>query len=372
MTLTRFGRHGNHALALLLPWKTGRRLLAASPCKLIVMALALLAMLWRPALAQTDLTPLRVQIYPGAYTSMSVHVADELGIFTRNKLKVEKIPAQSSSAAVAALIGGSLDIVETGAEFPLSNQDKGIDIKYVSANEVKNYATVVVSGKVALPNLSKGYPAMMQDLKGLRVGVNAIGATLHLAALMMLTDAGMNKDDVQFVATGTGANTFAAWKAGAVDAQLTFAPIPELLEALGLAKPVMILGETGPDILRFQGLYSGWVARGDFIQKNKSTVDAYIKSIQESIDWIRNPVNNARLIELARKYSPVSGLTPSENDAVLQKVVQNYRRFWGTEISEETIDKWNDYSLRNGLIKRRVPFDRVVYSGAPKCTTECK
>lgn len=337
--------------------------------------LALLSSLFlmlQPAHAQGDPAPLRVQIYPGAYTSMTVHVADELGIFTRNRLKVEKIPAQSSSAAVAALIGGSLDVVETGAEFVLSNQDKGVDIKYISANEVKNYATVIVSPKVALPNLSKGYPAVMQDLKGLRVGVNAIGATLHLAALMMLSDAGMNKDDVQFVATGTGANTFAAWKAGAVDAQLTFAPIPELLEALGLAKPIMVLGDNGPDILRFQGLYSGWVARGDFIQKSKPAVDAYIKSIQEAHEWIRNPANNARLIDLARKYSPVSGMSAAENDAVLAKVVQNYRRFWGSEISEETIDKWNDYSLRNGLIKRRVPFDRAVYSGAPKCTTECK
>ena len=326
----------------------------------------------QPALAQADLNPLRVQIYPGAYTSMTVHVADEMGIFTRNKLKVEKIPAQSSSASVAALIGGSIDVVETGAEFVLANQDKGIDIKYISANEVKNYATVIVSPKVPMPNLSKGYPAMMQDLKGLRVGVNAIGATLHLAALMMVSDAGLNKDDVQFVATGTGANTFAAWKAGAVDAQLTFAPVPELLEALNLAKPIMVLGETGPDILRFQGLYSGWVARGDFIQKNKPVVDAYIKSIQESIEWIRNPANNARLIDMAKKYSPVSGLSPAENDAVLQKVVTNYQRFWGTQISEETIDKWNDYSLRNGLIKRRVAFDKAVYSGAPKCTNECR
>lgn len=176
----------------------------ASMWQLVLAALATLLLTLQPARAQGDLTPLRVQICPGAYTSMTVHVADEMGIFTRNKLKVEKIPAQSSSAAVAALIGGSLDVVETGAEFVLANQDKGVDIKYISANEVKNYATVIASTKVALPNLSKGYPAMMQDLKGLRVGVNAIGATLHLAALMMVSDAGLNKDDVQFVATGTG------------------------------------------------------------------------------------------------------------------------------------------------------------------------
>jgi NitT/TauT family transport system substrate-binding protein len=333
---------------------------------------SILSVVTSAAFAQSDVTPLRVQVFSGAYTSMTVHIADELGFFSKNKLKVEKIAAQSSSAAIAAMLGGSLDVIESAPDLVLSNIDKGLDLKFLMANEVKNYATLVASNKLDLPNLSKGYPAMMQDLKGKRVGVNAIGASLYLSATIMLQDAGMNKDDVQFVATGTAGNTFAAWKAGAVDAQFTFAPIPELLEALGLARPIMVLGDSGPDILRFQGLYSGWVTRGDFIQKNKPAADAYVRSIQEAIAWIRDPANQSKLLELAKKYSPVAGMSPAENDAVLVKVIQNYRPFWGSEISEETIEKWNDYSLRNGLIKRRIAFDRVVYSGAPKCTKACK
>lgn len=349
----------------LLGKRLGYAVMAASVASLMALAP-------NPAAAQADLMPLRVQIYPGAYTSITVHVAEAQGIFTKNNLKVEKIPAQSSSASIAALIGGSLDVAESGADFVLANIDKGVDLKFVAANEVKNYATIIASTKMDMPNASKGYPAMMQDFKGKRIGVNAIGSTLYLVAVMALNDAGMNKDDVQFVATGTGANTFAAWKAGSVDAQLTFAPVPELLEALGLAKTVMVLGDTGPDIVRFQGLYSGWVTRGDFIQKNKTAVDAYIRSIQEAHTWIRNPANHAALVEIAKVQSPVAGMTPAENDAVLSKMIRNYSQFWGAEISDETIDKWNDYSLRNGLIKRRIAVDRIVYSGAPRCTTACK
>lgn len=339
---------------------------------LAVVVLPLSIVTGGPAFAQSDLMPLRVQTFTGAYTSMTVHVANELGFFTQNKLKVEVVPAQSSSAAIAAMLGGSVDVIESGADLVLSNIDKGVDLKYLMANEVKNYATVVASSKLALPNLNKPYPAVIQDLRGKRIGVNAIGASLYLSALIMLGDAGMTKDDVTFVATGTAANTFAAWKAGAVDVQITFAPVPELLEALGLAKPIMVMGDNGPQSLRFQGLYSGWVTRGDFIGKNKAAADAYIKSIQQSIAWIRDPANNARLMDLAKKYSPIAGMSAAENDAVLAKMIQNYRSYWGSEISKETIEKWNDYAIRTNLIKRRIPFEQVVYSSAPRCESVCK
>jgi len=324
----------------------------------------------RPASAQQQ--RLRVHVFPGAYTSMTVHVADELGFFARNGLRIEKIQAQSSSAAIAAMLGGSVDVVESGCDLVLSNIDKGTNIKYVAANEVKNYVTLIVSSKVRAPSVKEGYPKVMQGLKGLRFGINAIGSTLHLAALMMLADAGMKKDDVQFVATGTAATTVAAWRAGTVDAQLALPPVPELVDALGLSRVAVAIAEDGPDILKFTGLYSGWVMRGDYIERSPQTADAYIRSIQESIEWVRAPANRGRLLELAKKYSPVSGLSQAQNAAVLARMISNYERFWGTQISPDTIDRWNDYSLRNGLIRRRVAFDRVVYAKAPRCTTSCR
>lgn len=111
------------------------------------------------------LTPVRVQIFTGAYSSTTVHVADELGFFAKHGIKVEKVPAQSSSAAIAAMLGGSIDIVQSAADLVLANIDKGTDIKYLMSNENKNFATLVVAQNVSLPNASKGYPAVMQDLK---------------------------------------------------------------------------------------------------------------------------------------------------------------------------------------------------------------
>jgi NitT/TauT family transport system substrate-binding protein len=317
------------------------------------------------------MTPLRVQVFTGAYSSIAVHIADELGFFEKQNLKVAKVPANSSSAAIAAMLGDSIDIVESAADLVLANIDKGTDIKYLMSNESKNFATLVVSTKLSLPNESKGYPAVMQDLKGQRLGVNAIGATLHLAATMMLDDAGMKKGEVEFVATGTAATTMAAWRSGSVDAQLTFAPVPEILSALGVARTLFVTADQGPDVMRFTGLYAGWVAKGDFIKNNKAAADGFIRAMTQAIDWIVNPANNEKLVQFAKKYSPVSMLSEAENEKVLENMVKNYRRFWGYQISRDAIEQWNDYSLRNNLIKRRVPYEKVVYEGAPTCTTSC-
>ena len=202
--------------------------------------------------------------------------------------------------------------------------------------------------------------------------MNAIGSSLYLAAVLMLEDAGLSVDDVEFVATGSAATTMAAWRSGAVDVQLTFAPVPELLETLGVGRSIMVTADQGPAALRFEGLYGGWVTTGSFIDNRKSSADAFILAMQEAIDWIRNPDNAVEMTELAQKCAGVSVLSPEENQVVIARMVEDYRRFWGYQISNEAIQLWNDYALRFGLIEQRVPFGQVIYDGAPTCTSACR
>lgn len=321
---------------------------------------------------QPDKTKLRVQVFTGAYSSIPVHVADERGFFAKHGLTVEKLPANSSPAAIAAMVGGSIDIVESAADLVMANVDKGTDLKYLLSNEGTNYVTVVVGNDIALADEDEGYPAVVANFAGKRIGVNAIGSTLHLTGLLMLEDAGLNADDVEFVATGTAATTMAAWRAGGVDVQITFAPVPELLETLGVARTLWLLADDGPASLQFQGLYGGWVTTGDFIANRKPEADAFIAAMTESIDWIRDPANADAMLEIATRYAPVSGLAAAENEIVMAKMIEQYRRHWGYEISPKAIDLWNDYALRFELVEAPIAFDDIVYSGAPVCTDSCR
>ena len=310
---------------------------------------------------------LRVQVFTGAYSSIPVHVADRKGFFERHGLTVEKIPSSSSSAALAAMIGGSMDIVESAADLVLANIDKGTNLKYLMSNEGTNYVTVVVGNHVPLPDKAKGYPGVIRNFSGHRIGVNAIGSTVYLAALLMLEDAGLTVDAVEFVATGSAATTMSAWRSGAVDIQITFAPVPELLETLGVARTLFVFADEGPPALRYEGLYGGWVTTDEFLTTRKHDADAFIRAMRESIDWIRNPDNRDEMLGIATEFSPVSALSAQENETVLKSMIEHYRRFWGYEISRDAIEMWNDYALRFDLIRERVDFDDIVYSGAPLC-----
>ena len=314
--------------------------------------------------------PLRVQVFTGAYSSMPVHVAVEKGFFQQQGLKVERMPANSSSAAIAALIGGSMDVVESAPDLVLANIDKGIDLKYLVGNESTNYVTLVVGNHVPLPE--QGREAIVRQLAGRRIGVNAIGSTVYLAAVLMLEEAGLAVADVDFVATGSAATTLSSWQAGAVDAQMTFAPVPELLETLGLARPVLVLADDGPPALQYRGLYAGWVASGALVRDQPARADAFIAAMRDAIDWIREPENHQEMLDLASRHAPVAALSEAQNKAVMERMVRNYRRYWGYRISPAAIDLWNAYALRFNLIGQRVPFADVVYAKAPICTDACQ
>ena len=317
-------------------------------------------------------TPLRVQVFTGAYSSIPVHVADEKGFFAKHGLTIEKLPANSSSAAIAAMVGGSMDIVESAADLVMANVDKGTDLKYLLSNEGTNYVTVVVGNHVALPEAATKYPEVIQSFAGRRIGVNAIGSTVYLAGLLMLEEAGLTADDVEFVATGSAATTMAAWRSGSVDVQITFAPVPELLTTLGLASPLFVLADDGPAALRFQGLYGGWVTTGDFIAQRAQQADAFIAAMREAIDWLRDPANSAEMLAITTRYAPVAALSAEDNQRVMASMIEQYRRFWGYEISPIAIQMWNDYALRFDLIEKPIPFNDIVYAGAPVCEDSCR
>lgn len=320
--------------------------------------------------------PLRVQVFTGAYSSMPVHVAVEKGFFQQRGLSVERMPANSSSAAIAALIGGSMDVVESAPDLVLANIDKGIDLKYLVGNESTNYVTLVVGNHVPVgthvPLGEQGREAIVRQLAGRRIGVNAIGSTVYLAAVLMLEEAGLAVEDVDFVATGSAATTLSSWQAGAVDAQMTFAPVPELLETLGLARPVLVLADDGPPALQYRGLYAGWVASGALVRDQPARADAFIAAMRDAIDWIREPENHEEMLDLASRHAPVAALSEAQNKAVMERMVRNYRRYWGYRISPAAIDLWNAYALRFNLIGQRIPFADVVYAKAPICTGACQ
>lgn len=313
-------------------------------------------------------TKIRVMVYNGAYTSLPVFVARDAGFYEKYHLDPDLTVVASGPAGVAALLGGSLDFIEPPTDQIIENQVHGSDLRIVVGNEVRNFFDVVASNKLKLPHEAAGYPAIMQDLKGLRIGVNALGASTHLMMNALLKGAGLTPDDVTYVADGSSNTALAAWQADRIDAQVAFTPFPEIIRALGSGKSIINLSAgQGPELLqKLGGAFEDWSCKAAFIRAHPDIVNAFIKAHTDAIAWIKSPANRAKLTELIGKYVNTSIIPEDKRAQTVALMIDNYNNYFGSTVDRGAIDAWNEYLLDNKLIPHAVPADDVVYAGAPK------
>jgi len=313
-------------------------------------------------------TKIRVMVYNGAYTSLPVFIAKDMGFYAKYHLDPELTVVNSGPAGVAALLGGSLDFIEVPTDQIIENQIRGSDLRIVVGNEVRNFFDLLARDNIKLPHEGQGYPAVMQDLKGMRVGVNALGASTHLMMNALLRGAGMPTDNVTYVADGSSNTALAAWQAGRVDVQMNFTPFPEIIAALGNGRSIINFSAgQGPALLqKLGGAFEDWSCKASFIRDHPDVINAFIKAHIDTLNWIKNPANRAKVTELVGKYVNTSIIPAEKREKTVQLMIDNYNQYFGASVDRGAIAAWNQYLLDNKLIPHGVPADEVIYAGAPK------
>ncbi|MFI4995256.1 MAG: ABC transporter substrate-binding protein [Hyphomicrobiales bacterium] len=339
----------------------------SSSIVLVPALMALLAQGGDPARA-ADPAKIRVMTYNGAYTSMPVHVANDMGFYAKYNLDAELVVMNSGPAGVAALLGGSLDFIEPPTDQIIENSIRGTDLKLVVGNENRNFYVLIGSGSQSFPHAAEGYPAVMKDLKGMQIGVNALGATTHLMSNALLKGAGMTPDDVNYVADGSATTALAAWQAKRVDVQMAFTPFPEIVEALGNGRPLIDFSKgQGPKELQdLGGAFEGFSAKGSFIKEHPEIVDDFIKAHTDAIAWMKDKANHEKLVAIVNTYVNVAVIPEEKRKETVEKMIENYSSYLGVSVDRASIEAWNRYLLDNKLIDHPVKATDMVYAGAPK------
>jgi NitT/TauT family transport system substrate-binding protein len=105
-----------------------------------------------------------VGYYPGALISMPALVASEQKFFEKNGLNVELVPVASGPAMTSAVASGSVTFVNNSWDNLILAVDKGLPVRAVTGSTVKVPFALIVRKGVPLPDLAKGYPAVIKDL----------------------------------------------------------------------------------------------------------------------------------------------------------------------------------------------------------------
>ncbi|MGE0797823.1 MAG: ABC transporter substrate-binding protein [Lautropia sp.] len=345
-----------------------RARLAAAP----VLLAGVLALTWgadgaRAQSACAKMDPIRVMIFASLFNNMVTYIAEDAGFFKRNCLASVLVPVASGPAGMAQLQAGSLQFSDSSFDNTLIARQRGLPIKVVVGESSDTPYAIVARKDLPLPNAAGGYPSVMKDLIGKKIGVFGLGTGSELFVKTLLRGAGVDPAQVTFVAVGSTPTQFAALENKAVDATIMADPGQDLAVHSGIGRIIVDLRRpnVGPqEIQALSGTFQVKVASEDFIRNNPDVVRRYVEANRQATDWIRDPKNRSELSRLM-KTRVALGREVANSDQIFHDLLDQYVRFSSISIKRSSVDGWNRLQMSAGNIPSAIPFSDVVWSEAP-------
>ena len=278
-----------------------------------------------------------------------------IGIFAKHGITLSFIKGANGPAMIAAVVGGSADITHVGAALIFPAMAQGAPFTVLSANYDIDY-TFIVRKSVRI-DASKPYPAFMQDLNGMRIGVAGRGGATEVYARKMLTDAGMNPDrDITFIAVGTGLAAAGAFTNDQVDALVSIPPTDVLIGAENFRLLVSIK-DTQIKVFSPDYLFTIFSANPDFVQKRPEVATAFCRAVRETADYIRDPAHRSQFADYVAK---TLNLTPAQ----AEPVVAGYSGNFDVRLTKQRWDAMKAYAAT-------VPdWDKTVFQPCARVSAE--
>ncbi|WP_086821630.1 ABC transporter substrate-binding protein [Allokutzneria sp. NRRL B-24872] len=284
---------------------------------------------------------IRVAYVPVA-TYLPALVAEDAGIFARNRLEVTLTPTQNLSATPGTL-GRQFDIASATPTDLIKAVGQGIGIAAVATSSVETPEVATAQVVVAKESPIRS----VRDLAGKRVGAPTIGAAFHNSLLNWISEEG--GDPASITGVEMPFSTMPdQLKAGRVDAVEAIQPVLGTMLAQGarsIGSPFLSVGESPV-------LVTLWTAQRAWAESNAGTVQRWRRSLAEAEQLIKDDPKTARAI--LRKYTQLS--------AELADTVQLPVYGGGMAAAElrTRLEPWQEALRRSGQFNGTVPADKLV------------
>ena len=297
--------------------------------------------------------------FQGSFATLLVSVANRKGFFADNGINAKIVQVANGTAASQAVLSGSVNMSTNSVYEILAAQSKGEDLEYIAGGVEGGFGEIVVPPGTTLPNQSKGFPTVLQDLKGKSIGVSSIGAGTYYELLFLLQKAGMTDKDVQIVPVGSEPSALAAMKAGRIDSFMAQEPVTSQLLADKDGAVVYSLGNgPNPPAGSANLMPNGVVATKAWINANPAAVKDVHAAITQANTYLQG-LDQAGATSLAQLLAPD---LPGIPTAVVATAILNYKDRYDGTIATQGIDIANQQLMQAGIIKAAVPYASVVAS----------
>jgi len=257
---------------------------------LLALAFFIVAFLGHGPDSQAASSPTKIVI---AHAAMNARVlplwtAKEQGFFLKYGVPFEAIFIRQAPTLVAALASGDIQIGYTGGTAVLGAASGGVDLKILAA-----FTNRVTYDVVARPGIKTP-----EELRGKKFGVQSIGGTVWMGAILALEHFGLDpdRDKVSLIAAGDQVVLAQALMVGTIDATVLDGVMSRTLREKGFT----ILAELSKLNLPITSV--GIIARGSFIQKNPQAIENLLKALLEAEAFIFAPSNKAAVLNILKRY----------------------------------------------------------------------
>lgn len=278
----------------------------------------------------TGTSPIAEPVWP-------LFIAQAKGYFAKEGLEVE---ITFTRAAVKALIGGSVNLINEGADDGLTLMQKGQNIIAVGAIQLKPGEFLVT-----LPPIKT-----LDQLRGKQFAVSGIPATDMRLAAEFLESRGLKKGDVIFRKIGFTSARLAALQAKQVSGTLLspggWLKGKKKADFNTLATP----GDFGIFPWNVMQTTRGWA------RENRKQVVGYIRGVNQAIEWLYDPNN---LQEAKKILAPKAQLDEADVEALL-RIVQRDRIYFDQKLTPKMFERAVDFLIEDGTLKPPVDIHKFL------------
>ncbi|HEX5605694.1 MAG TPA: ABC transporter substrate-binding protein [Candidatus Binatia bacterium] len=251
--------------------------------------------------AATQSTTLHVG-FNGFYGAAPLYVAQDAGIFRKHGFTLELVFIAGGSLSTQALIGKSLDLLQTGGPPFLNAYVRGARLKIIAGvTNILPYVLITASRITS-----------SEQLRGKKIGISRFGSNTDFVVRFALGHLGLTPADVTVLQVGGSQARFVALKAGTIDA--TVLSPEEALAAQKLGMNTLLdfvaKGVEFPHV--------AIVAREEYLQTQAPLVRRFMTAYLEGIRFFKT-----RKEESVRKMMVLSRLNDRE---IAEKAFDVYTR----------------------------------------------
>jgi ABC-type nitrate/sulfonate/bicarbonate transport system substrate-binding protein len=227
--------------------------------------------------------PTRVAIaYPSPNPRVApLWLAQDLDFFGKYGLRAQIVLVRNNQMLTAGFAAGDINVAYTGGTTVLGVTAAGAEARIVAGFVSRGHGFLM-----AKPDLRK--PA---DLAGKRFGVQSIGGTLWMYAMLSLEQLGLDpmRDRVQFIVVGTQPVMVRSLETGIIDATV----LTTRTYSLDLTKKGFnVMAEVFPAMAA-----TGVVVKKAYLEKNPAVIEGVLKALIEAEYYLLAPSGRAQTVK---------------------------------------------------------------------------